>query len=156
MVKLFNFRSWPQSQKPKINFSHLLRSTSAAGNTPDISATGRHKIWNFWVLLLKPIFLALNGAIHYTWTQFKSGQDLLTLTLKLLLRSSFMLVFWAWKLEAGSQAQNTSKNDDLKNGSGKLFEINSRINYLHVLVTKTWIPGFANKIWLIYTLRPLC
>ena len=40
-------------------------------------------------------------------------------------------------LEAGSQAQNTSKNDDLKNGLGKLFKINSRINYLHVLVTKT-------------------
>ena len=57
---------------------------------------------------------------------------------------------------ASLQAQNTSKNDDLKNGSGKLFKINSRINYLHVLVTKTWIPGFANKIWLIYTLRPLC
>ena len=49
-------------------------------------------------------------------------------------------------LESGSKAQNTSKNDDLKNGSGKLFKIISRINYLHILVTKTCSSGSANKI----------
>ena len=54
-----------------------------------------------------------------------------------------------------AQAQNTGKNDDLKNGPGKLFKINSRINNLHILVTKTWSSGSANKVWLIYTLGPL-
>ena len=41
-------------------------------------------------------------------------------------------------------------------GSGKVIKINSWINYLHILITKTWIPGCANKVWLIYRLRPLC
>ena len=40
-------------------------------------------------------------------------------------------------------------------GSGKVIKINSWINYLHILITKTWIPGCANKVWLIYRLRPL-
>ena len=35
------------------------------------------------------------------------------------------------------EAQNTSKNDYFENGSGKLFKINSRINYLHVLALTT-------------------
>ena len=42
----------------------------------------------------------------------------------------------------------------LYNGSGKVIKMNSCINYLHILITKTWSPCFANKIWLIYTLRP--
>ena len=41
-------------------------------------------------------------------------------------------------------------------GSGKVIKLNSRNNCLQVLVTKTWIAGCANKIWLIYRLRPLC
>ena len=41
-------------------------------------------------------------------------------------------------------------------GSGKVIKINSWINYLHILITKTWIPGCANKVWLVYRLRPLC
>ena len=40
-------------------------------------------------------------------------------------------------------------------GSGKVIKLNSRNNCLQVLVTKTWIAGCANKIWLIYRLRPL-
>ena len=55
-----------------------------------------------------------------------------------------------------AQAQNTSKNNYLENCLGKLFKINSRINYLHILVTKTWSPGSANIVWLIYKLGPLC
>ena len=40
-------------------------------------------------------------------------------------------------------------------GSGKVIKLNSRNNCQQVLVTKTWIAGCANKIWLIYRLRPL-